>query len=47
MAVKHSLIQTTELLGRAMHPEHLQSRHAFTQRGELLTYMQVRDAVPV
>ncbi|KAI0215332.1 Maestro heat-like repeat-containing protein family member 1 [Lamellibrachia satsuma] len=38
--VKENLIQTVELIGRAMHPTHLQMTHNFTYCNDLLLHMQ-------
>ncbi|XP_013392835.1 maestro heat-like repeat-containing protein family member 1 isoform X1 [Lingula anatina] len=38
--VKQNLIRTVELIGKALHPDHLMQTHSLTNRGELLGHMQ-------
>ena len=40
--VKQNLIRAVELIGKAMHPEHLQSNHSFSQRSDLVGHMEVK-----
>ena len=39
--MKQNLIRAVELIGKAMHPEHLQSNHSFSQRSDLVVHMEV------
>ncbi len=39
--MKQNLIRAVELIGRAMHPEHLQANHSFNQRSDLINHMLV------
>ncbi|ELT91566.1 hypothetical protein CAPTEDRAFT_173785 [Capitella teleta] len=38
--VKQNLIRTIELIGRSMHPEHLNARHDFSHKNKLLQHLQ-------
>ena len=39
--MKQNLIRAVDLIGRSMHPDHLQAAHTFTSRGDLLSHMIV------
>lgn len=42
ISVKHNLIRTVELIGKAVQPNHIQSdEFVFQKRGDLLRHMQV------
>ena len=38
--VKQNLTRAVELIGQAMHPQHLNAKHTFTYRDDLLIHMQ-------
>jgi len=39
--VKQNLIRAVELIGQAMHPNHLKTNFSFSQRNGLLQHMKV------
>ncbi|XP_064639982.1 maestro heat-like repeat-containing protein family member 1 isoform X2 [Lineus longissimus] len=39
ISVKQNLIRAIDLIGKALHPTHLQTQHIFSKRGELLSYL--------
>ena len=43
--MKQNLIKTADLIGKAMHPEHLQTVHTFTQRGDIVNHLMVRHSI--
>lgn len=43
--VKQNLTRAVELIGQALHPDHLKTRHKFTYRDDLLKHMEVRTDV--
>ncbi|XP_060075327.1 maestro heat-like repeat-containing protein family member 1 isoform X2 [Ylistrum balloti] len=40
MGVKQNLIRTVDLIGKALHPDHLNSQYNFSNRGEFLNHLQ-------
>ncbi|OWF48217.1 Maestro heat-like repeat-containing protein family member 1 [Mizuhopecten yessoensis] len=40
MGVKQNLIRTVDLIGKALHPDHLKSQYNFSNRGEFLNHLQ-------
>eukprot|EP00058_Branchiostoma_floridae_P019456 XP_002604946.1 hypothetical protein BRAFLDRAFT_77203 [Branchiostoma floridae] len=40
-SVKQNLIRAVELIGKALHPSHLNALFEFSRRGELITHMQL------
>lgn len=40
-SVKQNLIRTLDLIGDALHPDHLKTTYNFSNRGEFITHLQV------
>ncbi|XP_076448959.1 maestro heat-like repeat-containing protein family member 1 isoform X1 [Babylonia areolata] len=40
MSVKQNLIRTVDLIGEALHPDHLENHYNFSSRGDFLTHLQ-------
>lgn len=40
-SVKQNLIRTLDLVGDALHPDHLKTTYNFSNRGEFINHLQV------
>ena len=45
VTLKESLIKTVDLIGQAVHPDHLKTSYTFLQRKELLPLLEVRHRI--